>query len=117
VLSNDSSVRVYDISRNKADCLVTLRHDVYVGSLSLSPDNSILAVGGQNKDIFIWSLKEEKLLRTFNNPNPNQAELEENGTPQNSRAVFDISWSSDGTLISCGCDKDLIMLDMRKILS
>jgi WD40 repeat protein len=37
---------------------MTLKHDTHVGSLSLSPDNSLLAVGGQNQDIYIWSLKD-----------------------------------------------------------
>jgi WD40 repeat protein len=42
----DQAIRLYDIARNKAECLMTLRHDVHIGSLSLSPDNSLLAVGG-----------------------------------------------------------------------
>ena len=45
-LSQDQRIRLYDIARNKAECLMTLKHDNYVGSLSLSPDNSLLAVGG-----------------------------------------------------------------------
>ena len=57
-LSMDQAIRLYDIARNKAECLMTLRHDVHIGSLSLSPDNSLLAVGGQNSDIYIWSLKD-----------------------------------------------------------
>lgn len=57
-LSVDQSVKVFDISKNKAECLMTLRHENHVGSLALSPDNSLLAVGGQNSDIYIWSLKD-----------------------------------------------------------
>ena len=64
-LSMDQAVRLYDIARNKAECLMTLRHPVHIGSLALSPDNSMLAVGGQNSDIFIWSLKDQRLIRTF----------------------------------------------------
>ena len=67
-LSVDQSVKVFDISRSKAECLMTLKHDNHVGSLALSPDNSLLAVGGQNSDIYIWSLKDQKLLRSFFNP-------------------------------------------------
>jgi WD40 repeat protein len=91
---------------------MTLRHDVHVGSLSLSPDNSLLAVGGQNSDIYIWSLKDQKLVRSFYNPDGSQPQLEEC-----SKAVFDINWSADGMLIAAGFEKSVVMLDMRKILS
>jgi len=57
-LSVDQSIKVFDIARNKAECLMTLRHENHIGSLALSPDNSLLAVGGQNSDIYIWSLKD-----------------------------------------------------------
>jgi len=45
-LSSDLAIRLYDIARNKAECLMTLRHHAHIGSLSLSSDNSLLAVGG-----------------------------------------------------------------------
>ena len=45
-LSMDQSIKIYDISRKQATCLQTLKHTTDVGSLSLSPDNSLLAVGG-----------------------------------------------------------------------
>lgn len=57
-LSMDQTIRLYDIARNKAECLMTLRHQTHICSLSLSPDNQLLAVGGQNQDIYIWSLKD-----------------------------------------------------------
>ena len=31
--------------------------------------------------------------------------------------IFDINWSSDGTVIAAGFEKSVVMLDMRKILS
>ena len=45
-LSMDQTVKLYDIARNKAECLITLKHDHPIISLSLSPDNQLLAVGG-----------------------------------------------------------------------
>lgn len=111
-LSMDQAIRLYDIARNKAECLMTLRHDVHLGSLSLSPDNSLLAVGGQNSDIYIWSLKDQKLVRSFFNPDGSQAQQEEC-----SKAVFDINWSADGMVVAAGFEKSVVMLDMRKILS
>lgn len=31
--------------------------------------------------------------------------------------IFDINWSSDGTVVAAGYEKNVVMLDMRKILS
>ena len=38
-LSMDQTIKLYDIARNKAECLITLKHDSPIISLSLSPDN------------------------------------------------------------------------------
>lgn len=65
----DQNVKLYDIASNQAVHLITLYHDNHVGRLSLSPDNSLLSVGGQNSEIYVWSLKDQKLLRCFFNPN------------------------------------------------
>lgn len=45
-LSMDQNVKLYDIASNQAVHLITLYHDNHVGRLSLSPDNSLLTVGG-----------------------------------------------------------------------
>lgn len=37
---------------------MTLMHDHLIGSLALSPDNTMLAVGGQSSEISIWSLRD-----------------------------------------------------------
>lgn len=67
-LGMDQNVKLYDIASNKAEHLLTLYHDNHISHLSLSPDNSLLAVGGQNSEIYVWSLKDQKLLRCFYNP-------------------------------------------------
>ena len=36
---------------------------------------------------------------------------------ENITEITDISWSMDGTLVAAGCEKSLVMLDMKKILS
>lgn len=110
----DQAVRLYDIARNKAECLMTLRHPCHIGSLSLSPDNSLLAVGGQNQDLYIWSLKDQRLLRTL--VSPSAVELTGSEYEANAKAVFDINWSSDGTIVAAGLEKSVVMVDMRKIL-
>ena len=38
-LSMDQSVKLYDIARNKAQCIFTLKHESPIISLALSPDN------------------------------------------------------------------------------
>ena len=74
----------------------------------------MLAVGGQNSDIYIWTIKDQKLIRSFSCPNQTNVALEED---PDSKAVFDINWSCDGTVVAAGMEKNVVMLDMRKILS
>jgi len=95
---------------------MTLKHEAHIGSLALSPDNQLLAVGGQNKDIFIWSLKDQKLIRSFFNPGEN-FENNQNEIDANDNSMFDINWSSDGTVVAAGFEKSFVMLDMRQILA
>lgn len=83
-------------------------------SLALSPDNQLLAVGGQNSDVYIWTIKDQKLIRSFTSPTQTNVELEDD---PDSKAVFDINWSCDGTVVAAGMEKNVVMLDMRKILS
>jgi WD40 repeat protein len=86
--------------------------------LALSPDNQILAVGGQNSDIYIWSLKNQKLIRSFgsNALEKGQDELMVNQEKEPIE-IIDINWSNDGTMLAAGFEKSLVLLDMRKILS
>lgn len=94
---------------------MTLKHQNHMYSLALSPDNQLLAVGGQNSDIYIWTIKDQKLIRSFTCPtNQTNVALEED---PDSKAVFDINWSCDGTVVAAGMEKNVVMLDMRKILS
>ena len=146
-LGMDQNVKLYDIASNRAEHLITLYHDNHVSRLSLSPDNSLLAVGGQNSEIYVWSLKDQKLLRCFYNPNlanPSGQETQaqdENGAQQNAagedeqmlmaggqalqgleedpncNAVQDVNWSHDGTVIGAAIEKNVVMLDMRSIIA
>ena len=86
--------------------------------MALSPDNQILAVGGQNSDIYIWSLKNQKLIRSFgsNALEKGQDELMVNQEKEPIE-IIDINWSNDGTMLAAGFEKSLVLLDMRKILS
>ena len=96
--------------------MFTLRHECQIISLGLSPDNQLLAVGGQNSEIFIWSIKDQKMIRCFerlqNDPTQDVNMLGDSITE-----ITDIGWSFDGTLVAAGCEKSLVMLDMKKILS
>jgi len=107
---------VFNISKSSAECVVTFRHDSQITSLALSPDNQILAVGGQNSDIYIWSLKDQKLIRSFgcNSIDKGGDELMNEREPIE---IIDINWSNDGTMLAAGFEKSLVLLDMRKILS
>jgi hypothetical protein len=95
--------------------------------MALSPDNQLLAIGGQNSDITIWSVKEKLLLKTFQSVPGKEKQLDQQDAvmkdnddlseaEQPSVNVFDINWSSDGTLVSAGINKSVVVLDMAKVL-
>ena len=78
----------------------------------------MLAVGGQNSDIYVWSLKDQKLIRSFGAPPVDKSEdVEMIDHEQEPMEIIDINWSNDGTMIAAGFEKSLVLLDMRKILS
>ena len=78
----------------------------------------MLAVGGQNSDIYVWSLKDQKLIRSFGATATDKTEdVEMNDCNQDPLEIIDINWSNDGTMIAAGFEKSLVLLDMRKILS
>jgi|TARA_B110000285_G_scaffold119960_1_gene135747 hypothetical protein len=78
----------------------------------------VLAVGGQNSDIYVWSLKDQKLIRSFGTNAIDKADdVQMNDCNQEPMEIIDINWSNDGTMIAAGFEKSLVLLDMRKILS
>lgn len=78
----------------------------------------MLAVGGQNSDIYVWSLKDQKLIRSFGASTVDKTEdVEMNEQEHELTEIIDINWSNDGTMIAAGFEKSLVLLDMRKILS
>lgn len=78
----------------------------------------MLAVGGQNSDIYVWSLKDQKLIRSFGTNAIDKADdVQMNDCNQEPMEIIDINWSNDGTMIAAGFEKSLVLLDMRKILS
>jgi|TARA_B110001450_G_C17542384_1_gene449149 hypothetical protein len=78
----------------------------------------VLAVGGQNSDIYVWSLKDQKLIRSFGTNAMDKAEdVQMTECNQEPMEIIDINWSNDGTMIAAGFEKSLVLLDMRKILS
>lgn len=64
-LSIDCTVRVFNIAAQNSECVLSLKHENQLLSMALSPDNQLLAVGGHNADICLWSLKDKKLLKSF----------------------------------------------------
>lgn len=142
-LSVDCTVRVFNIASQNAECILSLKHENQLLSMALSPDNQLLAVGGHNSDICVWSLKEKKLLKSFlyssnfqkntkstshqskdkarvtathndekmHDDDDRYSDMEEAHT-----SVLDINWSCDGTLISAGINKSIVLLDLSKVL-
>lgn len=109
----DQTVRAYDISSDKVRCMMSLRHDHYISSLALSPDNSLLAVGGQSSEITIWSVRDQKLLRSFYLPQVDVEMDRQSEEDPLSKQVFDLNWSSEGAVIAAGIEKQVVILDIR----
>jgi len=55
-------------------------------------------------------LKDQKLIRSFYNA---EEAADADMDDRNSKAVFDINWSHDGTAVAGGFEKSVVMLDMR----
>jgi hypothetical protein len=62
-------------------------------------------------------LKDFKQIRSFYNPAASTDANTQHDHDPNSKAIFDINWSCDGTVVAAGFEKSVVMLDMRKILS
>lgn len=78
----------------------------------------MLAVGGQNSDIYVWSMKDQKLIRSFGATKIDKSDdVQMNDCNEEPMEIIDINWSNDGTMIAAGFEKSLVLLDMRKILS
>jgi hypothetical protein len=78
----------------------------------------VLAVGGQNSDIYVWSMKDQKLIRSFGATKIDKSDdVQMNDCNEEPMEIIDINWSNDGTMIAAGFEKSLVLLDMRKILS
>lgn len=78
----------------------------------------MLAVGGQNSDIYVWSMKDQKLIRSFGATKIDKSDdVQMNDCNEEPMEIIDINWSNDGTMIAAGFEKSIVLLDMRKILS
>jgi hypothetical protein len=78
----------------------------------------VLAVGGQNSDIYVWSMKDQKLIRSFGATKIDKSDdVQMNDCNEEPMEIIDINWSNDGTMIAAGFEKSIVLLDMRKILS
>lgn len=81
--SRDSTVKIWDVEYKK--CLLTFtNHSCSVQSLAFNPDNSMLASGGFQDELFIWSIRDKQLIKAFETP------------AKQGGVVFDVNWSYDG---------------------
>jgi WD40 repeat protein len=72
-------------------------------SLAFSPDNKLLASGGIDDELFIWSIQEQRIIKAFQHPQ------------KAGSIVSHVNWSHDGTLLSASNTKSVVLFDMRYI--
>ena len=55
-------------------------------------------------------------MKTFYNPSSQVTETQ-NEQDAHSKAIFDINWSFDGTVVAAGFGKSVVMVDVRKVMA
>ncbi|PKA58153.1 Dynein assembly factor with WDR repeat domains 1 [Apostasia shenzhenica] len=94
--SFDTTIKLWDVA--SGSLLYTLnRHRGAVYSLAFSPNGQFLASGSEDKYLHIWSLKEMKLIKTFNGDG----------------SIFDICWNKEGDRIAACLSNNLCIIDFR----
>ncbi len=122
-LATDKKVRIFNIAHSKPELVGTLKHDCDIICMSLSPDNQFLAVGGEQRDIFIWSFAERKLLRKFKGQSARDQAAEDAPSDaamtneEVSSHVLCIGWSFDGATVTAGIERSIVVLEINKILA
>ncbi|KAJ3424863.1 wd40 repeat protein [Anaeramoeba flamelloides] len=94
----DFLIKVWD--PNVMECVYTLdKHESPVYSIAFSPDGRYLASGSLDKLLHIWSVKDGRLLRTY----------------QGKSGIFEVSWNKDGDKIAASFnDGTLAVIELRK---
>ena len=93
--SFDNTVRIWDVP--SGHCVNQLSsHSDPVYSISLNPQNSILASGSFDKSVMIWDAKDGSLLRTFHGK----------------AGVFETSFNTTGDIVAvCCADKSVYFVN------
>ena len=74
-------------------------------SLSFSPDNAWLATGGNEDELFIWSLRDRSIIKSYKTPN------------HKGGVLYDVGWSHDGRILAGGNNERLVFIDVRFLSS
>ncbi|XP_078442400.1 WD40 repeat-containing protein HOS15-like [Wolffia australiana] len=96
--SFDSTVKLWDAdSGRRLHNLNGHRQPVY--SIAFSPNGEYLASGSVDQCLYVWSLKEGKLIKTF----------------RGGGGIFEVCWNKEGDKIAaCFSDNTVCVVDFRK---
>nr|XP_004252824.1 WD40 repeat-containing protein HOS15-like [Solanum lycopersicum] len=95
--SFDCTVKLWDVELGRLlQSLSGHRESVY--SISFSPNGEYMASGSLDKCMNIWSIKEAKIVRTYNGDG----------------AIFEVCWNKQGSKVAaCFANKKVCVFDMR----
>ena len=101
--SGDGAVKVWDIERGT--CITTFNnHHGVVNRVAFSKDCKYLASGGEDGTVKIYSLNDQKLIKSA--PNRDNKEL-------SIKKVYDIAWNSNSENLAAACQAGVLLLDLR----
>jgi len=111
--SFDATVRLWRISQDidAVECIAVLKqHTQPVYAIDFSPDGQLLASGGLDGAVHIWSVPDGRLLLSW----PALGDKKEGG---NTKGIFELCWSSDGRKIAASTSSGLLLVFDLSILA
>jgi WD40 repeat protein len=92
--SRDGAIRIWDLDADASQILRGTTRNVPIRDVAYTPDGTLLASGGDDSEIRIWSAKDGRLLHAFNTP----------------ADILGLAFSPDATLLASAGDDGVIRL-------
>ncbi|XP_042383401.1 WD40 repeat-containing protein HOS15-like isoform X3 [Zingiber officinale] len=98
--SYDSTIKLWDIEHGHLLCSLNGHKDA-VYSIAFSPNGEYLASGALDRSLHIWSIKEGRLVKTYQGPG----------------GIFEVCWNREGDKVAaCFSDKMLFLNNIITVM-